>query len=225
MKIDIFSFHLFLHTHTFYPLLQNQSRPCTSIFLKQNWMILVVLSTVKIYFVYFGQKNGGNSLLKVALGVALEVLLNIYNHTWGHGCQGSWCNRCWSRSSWQMSYSIHWCLGSYIGVQGSVTHLDTLLHSVCSISVSTTSLFCVYMRTGHSAPLQSGWKCKCINFFPSYLSQGLLVMQIFHAVVIEIWKWFKNLYSIAWCLNPLLKFLPYLLIIFSFSIFFPVYFL
>ena len=110
-------------------------------------MILVVLSTVKIYFVYFGQKNRRNSLLKVALGVALEVLLNIYNHTWGHGCQGSWCNSC-------------------------------------------------------------GWKCRCIYFFPSYLSQGLLLMLIFHAVIIEIWKWFKNLHSIAWCLNPLLKFLP-----------------
>ena len=31
----------------------------------------------------------------------------------------------WSRSSWQMSYSIHWCSGSYIGVWGSVTDLDT----------------------------------------------------------------------------------------------------
>ena len=64
------------------------------------------------------------------------------------------CNLRWSRSSWQMSYSIHWCSGSYIGVQGSVTHLDTSLHSVCSISVFTTTSFCVYVRVGHSAPLQ-----------------------------------------------------------------------
>ena len=59
----------------------------------------------------------------------------------------------WSRSSWQMSYSIHWCSGSYIGVRGSVTHLDTSLHHVCMIPVSTTSSFCVYVRAGHSAPL------------------------------------------------------------------------
>ena len=59
----------------------------------------------------------------------------------------------WSRSSWQMSYSIHWCLGSYIGVWGSVMDLDTSLHSVCSISVFTTTSFCVYVHAGHSAPL------------------------------------------------------------------------
>ena len=59
----------------------------------------------------------------------------------------------WSRSSWQMSYSIHWCSGSYIGVWGSVMHLDTSLHSVCSISVFTTTSFCVYVLAGHLAPL------------------------------------------------------------------------
>ena len=59
----------------------------------------------------------------------------------------------WSRSSWQMSYSIHWCLGSYIGVWGSAMHLDTSLHHVCMISVFTTTSFCVYMRVGHLAPL------------------------------------------------------------------------
>ena len=60
----------------------------------------------------------------------------------------------WSRPSWQMSSSIHQFSWSYIGVRGSVTHLDTSLHSVCSTSVSTTSLFCVYVRMSHSAPLQ-----------------------------------------------------------------------
>ena len=59
----------------------------------------------------------------------------------------------WSSSCWKMSYSIYWCSGSYIGVWGSVTHLDTSLHSVCSISVSTTTSFCVYVHVGHSAPL------------------------------------------------------------------------
>ena len=37
-------------------------------------MIPVVLSAVKNYFVHFGQKNRNNSLLKVALGVVLEVI-------------------------------------------------------------------------------------------------------------------------------------------------------
>ena len=36
-------------------------------------MIPVVLSTVKIHFVHFSQKNRRNSLLKVAVGVILEV--------------------------------------------------------------------------------------------------------------------------------------------------------
>jgi hypothetical protein len=36
-------------------------------------MIPVVPSTVKIYFVHFGQKNRRNSLLNVALGIVLEV--------------------------------------------------------------------------------------------------------------------------------------------------------
>ena len=40
------------------------------------------------------------------------------------------CQAWWSRSSWQMPYSMHWCLGSYIGVRGSVTHLHTSLHCV-----------------------------------------------------------------------------------------------
>ena len=60
----------------------------------------------------------------------------------------------WSRSSWQMPYSIHWCLGSYIGVWGSVMHLHTLLHCVCSISVFTTTTsvsMCVWHQLG---PLQ-----------------------------------------------------------------------
>ena len=60
---------------------------------------------------------------------------------------------CWSRSSWQDAYSIHRCSGSDLGVQGSVTCVDTLLHHVCTIPVFTTSLFCVYMCAGHSAPL------------------------------------------------------------------------
>ena len=66
----------------------------------------------------------------------------------------------WSRSSWQMSYSIHWCLGSYIGVRASVTHLDTSLHHVCMISVLTTTLFCVYVCAGHLAPLQRHLKTR-----------------------------------------------------------------
>jgi hypothetical protein len=73
MRIDILPFHLFLYMHTYYLLFQNQSRPCTSFFLKYNLMIPVVPSTVKIYFMHFGQKNRRNSLLKVALGVVLEV--------------------------------------------------------------------------------------------------------------------------------------------------------
>ena len=63
-----------------------------------------------------------------------------------------WSHR-WSRSCWQMSYSIHWCSGSDLGVRGSVTCVDTSLHRVCMISVSTTLLFSVYVRVGHSAPL------------------------------------------------------------------------
>ena len=63
----------------------------------------------------------------------------------------------WSRSSWQMSYSIHWCSGSYIGVWGSVTHLDTLLHHVCMISVFTTTSSVSMCAQNHSAPLQWEW--------------------------------------------------------------------
>ena len=60
----------------------------------------------------------------------------------------------WSRSSWQDAYSIHRCSGSDLGVRGSVTCVDTSLHRVCTILVSTTSSFCVYVHAGHSAPLQ-----------------------------------------------------------------------
>ena len=73
MRIDMLPFYLFLHMHTFYPPFWNQNRPCTSFFLKQKWMIPVVLSAVKNYFVHFGQKNRKKSLLKVALGVDMEV--------------------------------------------------------------------------------------------------------------------------------------------------------
>ena len=73
MRIDMLPFYLFLHMHTFYPVFWNQSRPCTSFFLGQKWMIPMVLSTVKNDFVHLGQKNRKNSLLKVALGVVLEV--------------------------------------------------------------------------------------------------------------------------------------------------------
>ena len=66
----------------------------------------------------------------------------------------------WSRSSWQMSYSIHWCSGSYLGVRGSVVHLHTLFHCVCSISVFTTTSLCVYVCGGHSAPLHQAYSCK-----------------------------------------------------------------
>ena len=59
----------------------------------------------------------------------------------------------WSRSSWQDAYSIHRCSGSDLGVRGSVTCVDTSLHRVCTILVSTTSSFCVYVRATHSAPL------------------------------------------------------------------------
>ena len=63
----------------------------------------------------------------------------------------------WSRSSWQMPYSIHWCLGSYIGIWGSVMHLHTSLHCVCSISVFTTTTsvtMCMWHQLG---PLQWVW--------------------------------------------------------------------
>ena len=56
----------------------------------------------------------------------------------------------WSRSSWQDAYSIHRCSGSDLGVWGSVTCVDTSLHCVCTIPVSTTSSFCVYMRCLHA---------------------------------------------------------------------------
>ena len=76
-RFDILPFHHFLHMPTFYPLFQNQGRPCTSFLLKWNRMIPVVLSTVKNYIVYFGQKNRGNSLLKVTLGVVLDSIFTI----------------------------------------------------------------------------------------------------------------------------------------------------
>ena len=52
-----------------------------------------------------------------------------------------------------MSYSIDWCSGSYIGVRGSVTHLDTSLHHVCMISVFTTTSSVSMCARNHSAPL------------------------------------------------------------------------
>ena len=58
----------------------------------------------------------------------------------------------WSRSSWQDAYSIHWCLGSDMGVRGSVTCVDTLLHCVCTIPVFTTTSLCVYVRTASARP-------------------------------------------------------------------------
>ena len=72
---------------------------------------------------------------------------NRWRHSWRLS------ELCWSRSSWQMSYSIHWCSGSYIGVRGSVMHLHTLFHCVCSISVFTTTLSVSMCTRSHSAPL------------------------------------------------------------------------
>ena len=72
--------------------------------------------------------------------------------TWIWSTWWAWSR--WSRSSWQDAYSIHRCSGSDLGVRGSVTCVDTSLHHVCTILVFTTTSFCVYVRAGHSAPLQ-----------------------------------------------------------------------
>ena len=86
----------------------------------------------------------------------------------------------WSRSSWQDAYSIHRCSGSDLGVRGSVTCVDTSLHRVCTVSVSTTSSFCVYVRAGHSAPLHRVTE-RLLNSYKLETLQGTPLDGLFNA--------------------------------------------
>ena len=124
------------------PLLRN-----TAEIVGGNITSMVIQSRIiRLPFASFQTKSG---LLELFCFHSMHKAHLLVEHIWQ---STKFCHR-WSRSSWQMSYSIHWCLGSYIGVRGSVMHLDTSLHSVCSISVFTTTSLCVYVRAASARPL------------------------------------------------------------------------